>query len=816
MTRRHAPGPALRLEHLEDRTTPSGTQVPAGEFNWMQFGPRGELAQLIWEGQTLVYRTRANDAWQAEAVATAGTFSSPQYANRDQVQKASQSAQLVFTSDGTPHVLYLDPQWVWQSNGYQTVVRDYARVSGRWQLVNSVTAPWLSNWGPNNLIAEAGANNSIHLLFTETYGYATGVENQGSGILWYATNKSGSWAFDRVADTADLRQDIWFIGGRWAPRFLSMAVDGGNAAHVTYTPRFYIAGAFSTVQSTLMYASNSGGSWRSEAVIAPQDGTADAGLGASVAVSTAGQVAVASYYVDRFTTGSPVASKLMYHTRTGAGTWTHADVVTTPDGYAAGDGPRFTGFAPHLYFDAQGRPTVVFSDEAGEHLPASYANEVAGQIRSAVFVNGAWQVRTIYRQSDPLVNQLHYPVAATNGTTTVFAGLRSYSSLDGNKNPTNSDYALVDVGAPAGTAVSPPPPVSPPPVTTSPPPVSPPPVNSPPVAPVPPVSPPAPVNGSPVGLVVGSDAGVRATVAAYRTDGTLEFTVVPFGDDYSGGARVARADVTGDGVPDVIVGSGGNIQARVRIWNGRTQQLIFDTTPFESFTGGVVLAAADINGDGAADVAIGPDVGGGPRLQIWSGKTLTKLMPDFFGLPYPDFRGGLRLSAGDVNRDGHADLMVAPGEGGGPRVTLYDGTTLAPGRRPATLVNDFFVFDEGLRTGFSLASGDVNGDGYADIVAGVGRGGAPRVRVISGADLAAGRNPAAIADFVAGSDADLSGVRVGVRNYDGDAKADVVAGYGAGTFVQTFTGRSLTSGSRPIPVGVFEVFPGIPGGVYVG
>src|SRR5262245_47115217 len=117
MTHRDRTSPGLLLEQLEDRTTPAGSTIPAGEFNWMQFGPSGELAQLVWEGQTLVYRTRVADSWQAEPVASAGTFTAAQYDSREQVQKASQSAQLVFTSDGTPHVLFLDPQWIWQSNG---------------------------------------------------------------------------------------------------------------------------------------------------------------------------------------------------------------------------------------------------------------------------------------------------------------------------------------------------------------------------------------------------------------------------------------------------------------------------------------------------------------------------------------------------------------------------------------------------------------------------------------------------------------------------------------------------------------------------
>src|SRR4051812_11395275 len=104
---KHTNAPRLSVEPLEDRLTPAGTQIPAGEFNWTQFSPSGELAQLIWDGQALVYRTRAANAWQPETVTTSGTFTAGQYDSRDQVQKASQSAQLVFTSDGTPHVFFL-------------------------------------------------------------------------------------------------------------------------------------------------------------------------------------------------------------------------------------------------------------------------------------------------------------------------------------------------------------------------------------------------------------------------------------------------------------------------------------------------------------------------------------------------------------------------------------------------------------------------------------------------------------------------------------------------------------------------------------
>jgi hypothetical protein len=800
---------ALRVEQLEDRLNPSGSTIPAGEFNWTQYSPTGELAQLVWEGQTLVYRERVASAWQDEPIAAAADFTQPDYNTRDQVEKASRSAQLVFTGDGTPNVLYLESKWVSSASAFQTVIERYARVGGNWQHIETIAAPWLSNWGPGTLVAEPGAGNTLHILFTETYTPGTGVGNFGSGILWYGTNKSGSWQFANVAATTDLKVDVWFSGGRWAPRFLSLAIDGSNNAYVTYTPQFYIAGAFSTVYSQLDFATNAGGSWHSETIYTPQDGTADAGLGASVAISPSGQIAVASYYVDRYTTGSPQTSKLMYHTRNADGTWNHSDVVTTPDGYVAADGANFTGFAPQLFFDSSGRANIVFSDEASQHLAVTYANEFSGQIREATQNGSQWSVQTVYRQTDPLHNQLFYPVAATYNGQTMFAGLQAAAQLDGNLNTTSINVALVEVNAPAGSSA---------PVTGTSPPISPPPPptpvltvgNSPPTVPTGPVK--------PVDMAVATDAqaGMTTTVAIYNSDSSVAFTITPFGADYSGGARLARGDVNGDGVPDVIVGSGGGIPARVRVWDGATHQMIFDVTPFETFTGGVVVAAGDLNGDGKAEVIIGPDNGGGPRIQIWAGGSFQKFMPDFFGLPYPDFRGGLRLAAADVNRDGIADLAVAPGSGGGPRITLYDGRSLTSPQGFRLIVNDFFAFDDSsLRTGMFLAMGDVNGDGYSDIIVGMGEGGGPRVRIISGGDLSTGIGIHALADFFVSNPSETHGARVALTSVDTDNKADLLLGT-AGGRLSMVTGAAISSSPSPSLAMSFAAFSGAYGGVYVG
>ena len=163
-------------------------------------------------------------------------------------------------------------------------------------------------------------------------------------------------------------------------------------------------------------------------------------------------------------------------------------------------------------------------------------------------------------------------------------------------------------------------------------------------------------------MAVATDAapGVATTVNVYRSDGQLDFDITPFGTGTPAGPdRPRRRDRRRHPGRDRRQRRGDRGPAPHL--ERPAQNLIFDTAPFEDFTGGLVLAAGDINGDRIADIVIGPDVGGGPRIQVLEGGSCGKLMPDFFGLPYPEFRGGLRLAAGDVNRDGFGDLFVAPG-----------------------------------------------------------------------------------------------------------------------------------------------------------
>ena len=311
---------------------------------------------------------------------------------------------------------------------------------------------------------------------------------------------------------------------------------------------------------------------------------------------------------------------------------------------------------------------------------------------------------------------------------------------------------------------------------------------------------------------------MSGSLKVYSPSGQFLNSTNPFGS-FDGGVRTTTADFNGDGTADLAVGTGPGATAEVKVIDGKTGTVLFDVFPFESFVGGVFVSAGDVTGDGIADLVITPDLSGGPRVEVFSGGTFVRVA-NFFGIDDPNFRGGARAAAGDINGDGIADLVVSAGFGGGPRISVYDGKSLVAGQF-VHLVPDFFLFEPALRNGAYVAVGDVDGDGRADIIGGGGPGGGPRVLVVSGAQLLAGGATVAInapiANFFAGDINNRGGIRVTAKNLDGDRFADVVAGSGAGagSRVTGFYGKDFTSSNFPEAF-AFDAFPGFNGGVYVG
>jgi hypothetical protein len=228
----------------------------------------------------------------------------------------------------------------------------------------------------------------------------------------------------------------------------------------------------------------------------------------------------------------------------------------------------------------------------------------------------------------------------------------------------------------------------------------------------------------------------------------------------------------------------------------------------------VYVAAGDVNRDGFDDLVVGAGETGGARVRVLSGRDLA-VLADYFAIEDVNFRGGVRVAAGDLNGDRYPDVVAVAGEGGGPRVSGWDGYYLRPDRERRKLFADFFAFEPGLRNGVFVAAGDVDGDGIAELIAGAGPGGAPRVTVFAGRALGRDGVVAELATFFAFDTADRRGVRVAAKEFDGDGRADVLAGSGARPAAATFAAAAVLASPDPTPLSEFDVISGFNGGVFV-
>ncbi|MBX9628675.1 MAG: hypothetical protein K2X82_33065, partial [Gemmataceae bacterium] len=316
-------------------------------------------------------------------------------------------------------------------------------------------------------------------------------------------------------------------------------------------------------------------------------------------------------------------------------------------------------------------------------------------------------------------------------------------------------------------------------------------------------------------IYAGSGDGLPGSVRAYDGEtGALNFDRPAYDPAFTGGVRVAAADFTLDGFPDVLVGPGPGGGPNVRVLDGKTGDQI--PGPLGSFwayepdfLGGVNVAAGDVNGDSVPDAVVAAGEGGGPRVRVFSGADGGELA-DFFAFG-PEFRGGITVAAADLTGDGRAEVAVGAGPGGGPHVKVFDPLT---GLAVGGPVGSFYAFDPagrgGVNVGADALAGDVDADGVPDLAVGTGPGEAPGLRVFSGATGAVLWD---LAPFAADA---TGGVRTALAYVDDDPYADVVAGTGPGpaATVRVFSGA--TGLQLPPPVGEYQPFgPGATGGVYV-
>jgi hypothetical protein len=257
------------------------------------------------------------------------------------------------------------------------------------------------------------------------------------------------------------------------------------------------------------------------------------------------------------------------------------------------------------------------------------------------------------------------------------------------------------------------------------------------------------VNGDGYADVVIGDNGLGAAYlflgSATGLPSTPDLTLTGTGG--FGHSVAGAGDVNGDGFADVVVGASGASVSTGQVYlylggaTGLASSPAVTLTEPDGYSGsyGAVSSADDVNGDGYADIVVGANAASGSTTRDFAGRAYVHLgsaaglaaspAVTLIGSEAGGAFGRWVSNAGDVNGDGYGDVVIgADGENGAGaagspgRAYLYFGSSAGLAAAPTVTLTG----PDGPGAWFgrcAAAAGDVNGDGYADIVIGANAGG---------------------------------------------------------------------------------------------
>src|ERR1700722_15106998 len=192
-------------------------------------------------------------------------------------------------------------------------------------------------------------------------------------------------------------------------------------------------------------------------------------------------------------------------------------------------------------------------------------------------------------------------------------------------------------------------------------------------------------------------------------------------------------------------------------------------------------------------IFVGTGIGQSPLVNEYNAQTGALNFSE--SVYNPSFLGGVRVATADLNGDGFPDVVVAPGPGTAPIIHVLDGKTGAQFSGPLGSIQ---AFSNGMTNGVYVAAADITGTGTNDVIAATETINGPEIKVFSGT------TGAVIADFTVAGSGFSSNFSITAADFGGDGKADIVVGAGSSSEVRVFnpfTGQVIAG-----PLGDFFPF----------
>jgi len=232
-------------------------------------------------------------------------------------------------------------------------------------------------------------------------------------------------------------------------------------------------------------------------------------------------------------------------------------------------------------------------------------------------------------------------------------------------------------------------------------------------------------------VIVGAPRSDQAFIffGGYSPDNVVDFTFTGENSgDYFGNIVSNAGDVNNDGYDDVIVGMNKYNDAKVYIYYGNSYNYMDETADIvlvgESYNehfGSAVSSLGDLNNDGHDDIIVGAYWydGGTGRANVYYGNYQMDNITDlyFTGEFTNNYFGISVSSAGDVNNDGFDDIIIGAQSHNNSTGRAY----IYYGGIETDNIADVILNGEGTNSVFGCCvsgAGDINRDGYDDVIVG--------------------------------------------------------------------------------------------------